>query len=130
MLEVCAKELSPVLRSLLYDSRTSAVPTLWKTSTIIPLPKKPRPSELTKGQLHFPHNPEVPGEAEAEHHHGCQSTAGPAPVHLQSEEGGLRMLWHVSSTPWCSILNTHPSTVRQSSRLRVSYSPPWSHTGQ
>lgn len=47
VLKLCAMELSPVLYSLMHESYSTARwPTLWKKSTIIPLPKKPRPSEL------------------------------------------------------------------------------------
>ncbi|XDV33380.1 hypothetical protein PO909_003804 [Leuciscus waleckii] len=47
VLKLCAMELSPVLYSIMHESYSTARwPTLWKKSTIIPLPKKPRPSEL------------------------------------------------------------------------------------
>ncbi|KAK0143367.1 Retrovirus-related Pol polyprotein from type-1 retrotransposable element R1 [Merluccius polli] len=47
LLKNCALELSPVLHSLFNESLlTATVPNLWKTATIIPVPKKPRPSEL------------------------------------------------------------------------------------
>ena len=40
-------ELAPILHSLFCQSyRTATIPTLWKTATIIPVPKKPRPTEL------------------------------------------------------------------------------------
>ena len=43
----CATELSPIMHAIFWESyRTASVPTLWKTSTVIPVPKKPRPSEL------------------------------------------------------------------------------------
>ena len=47
VLKTCAMELTPILHSLFCQSyRTATIPTLWKTATIIPVPKKPRPSEL------------------------------------------------------------------------------------
>lgn len=46
VLKECAVELAPIMHSLFWESyRTATVPTLWKTSTVIPVPKKPRPSE-------------------------------------------------------------------------------------
>ena len=46
MLKTCAMELSPILHSLFCQSyRTATIPTLWKTATIIPVPKKPRSTE-------------------------------------------------------------------------------------
>ncbi|KAK3524760.1 hypothetical protein QTP86_002555 [Hemibagrus guttatus] len=47
VLKLCAMELSPVFYSIMHESYSTAQwPTLWKNSTIIPLPKKPRPLEL------------------------------------------------------------------------------------
>ena len=47
VLKTCAMELSPVLHSLFCQSyRTATIPTLWKTAVIVPVPKKPRPTEL------------------------------------------------------------------------------------
>lgn len=47
VLKTCNQELSPVLHSLFQESLwTTTIPTLWKTSTIIPKPKRPRPTEL------------------------------------------------------------------------------------
>ena len=46
VLKTCAMELSPILHSLFCQSyRTATIPILWKTATIIPVPKKPRPTE-------------------------------------------------------------------------------------
>ena len=46
VLKLCAVELAPPLHSIFWDSyRSASIPTIWKTSTIIPIPKKPRPSE-------------------------------------------------------------------------------------
>ena len=46
VLKACAMELSQILHSLFCQSyRTATIPTLWKTTTIIPVPKKPRPTE-------------------------------------------------------------------------------------
>ena len=46
VLKLCATELCPVFHSVLLDSyRTAKVPDLWKTSTIAPIPPKPRQSE-------------------------------------------------------------------------------------
>lgn len=43
---LCALELCPVLFSVMQESyHTAWWPTLWRTSTIITLPKKPRPFE-------------------------------------------------------------------------------------
>ncbi len=46
LLKTCAMELAPVLFSLFSESILSHMPVLWKTSIIIPVPKKPRPTEL------------------------------------------------------------------------------------
>lgn len=47
VLKTCAMELSPVLHSLFCQSyQTATIPTLWKTAIIIPVLKKPRPTEL------------------------------------------------------------------------------------
>ncbi|KAJ8364925.1 hypothetical protein SKAU_G00137560 [Synaphobranchus kaupii] len=47
VLKECAAELAPIMHSLFWESyKTASVPTLWKTSSIIPVPKKPHPSEL------------------------------------------------------------------------------------
>ncbi|KAK3545162.1 hypothetical protein QTP70_001749 [Hemibagrus guttatus] len=47
VLKLCAMELSPVFYSIMHESYSTARwPTLWKNSTIIPLPKKPCPLEL------------------------------------------------------------------------------------
>lgn len=47
VLKSCAMELSPILFSIFWESlRGAHIPTIWKTSIIIPVPKKPRPSEL------------------------------------------------------------------------------------
>ncbi|KAI2644436.1 hypothetical protein H4Q32_029228 [Labeo rohita] len=47
LLKNCTLELSPVLFSLFKESLlTATVPMLWKTATIILVPKRPRPSEL------------------------------------------------------------------------------------
>lgn len=48
LLKTCALEymLSPVLFSLYCESLLSDIPTLWRTSIIIPAPKKPSPSQM------------------------------------------------------------------------------------
>ena len=46
LLKTCAMELASVLFPLFSESILSQMPFLWKTSIIIPVPKKPRPSEL------------------------------------------------------------------------------------
>ncbi|KAF0025029.1 hypothetical protein F2P81_021910 [Scophthalmus maximus] len=47
VLKTCAMELSPILHSLFSESYPSnTIPTLWKTATIIPVPKKLRPTDL------------------------------------------------------------------------------------
>lgn len=46
VLKSCARELSPIIHRLFCKSyHTTTIPTLWKTATIIPIPKKPRPTE-------------------------------------------------------------------------------------
>ncbi len=46
VLKLCAMELAPPLHSIFWDSyRSASIPTIWKTSTIIPVPKNPRPPE-------------------------------------------------------------------------------------
>ncbi|KAI2664123.1 RNA-directed DNA polymerase from mobile element jockey [Labeo rohita] len=46
VLKCCAMELSSIFHSIFWESyRTAIIPTLWKTSTITPVPKKPHPSE-------------------------------------------------------------------------------------
>ncbi|KAI2649485.1 RNA-directed DNA polymerase from mobile element jockey [Labeo rohita] len=46
VLKCCAMELSSIFHSIFWESyRTATIPTLWKTSTITPVPKKPHPSE-------------------------------------------------------------------------------------
>lgn len=49
VLKACSQELTPVLHSFFCESymyQTATIPTLWKTATIIPVPKKPRPTDL------------------------------------------------------------------------------------
>lgn len=46
LLKTCTLELAPVLFSLYSKSFLSGIPNIWKTSVIVPVPKKPRPSEL------------------------------------------------------------------------------------
>ncbi|KAJ8361261.1 hypothetical protein SKAU_G00177860 [Synaphobranchus kaupii] len=42
VLKECAAELAPIMHSLFWESyKTASVPILWKTSSIIPVPKKP-----------------------------------------------------------------------------------------
>lgn len=46
LLKSCAQELSPIIHRLFCKSyHTTTIPTLWKTVTIIPIPKKPRRTE-------------------------------------------------------------------------------------
>lgn len=45
VLKSCAQELSPIIHRLFLESfHITTIPTLWET--IIPIPKKPRPTEL------------------------------------------------------------------------------------
>ena len=47
VLRACAEELAPAFQPIYQESLDSGhVPTLWKSSTIIPVPKKARPTEL------------------------------------------------------------------------------------
>ena len=47
LLKACAAELGEPLQHVFNLSlQLGKVPTLWKTSCIVPVPKKPRPSEL------------------------------------------------------------------------------------
>ena len=49
VLKTCAWELSPIVHKLFCESYQSAtIPTLWKTATIIPVPKKDRQSVIRK----------------------------------------------------------------------------------
>ena len=46
LLKECAAELSPALQPIFQQSvDIGKVPTLWKTSTVLPVPKKPTPTE-------------------------------------------------------------------------------------
>lgn len=51
LLKTCTLELSPVLFSLYYESLLLDIPTLWRTSIIIHVPKKPHPSEMNHYRL-------------------------------------------------------------------------------
>ncbi len=47
VLKNCAQELSPIFHSLFSEVYfTATIPSIWKMSIIIPVPKKPRPTEL------------------------------------------------------------------------------------
>ena len=47
VLKTCATELAPIAHFLFCESYlTATIPLLWKSATIIPVPKKPRPTEL------------------------------------------------------------------------------------
>lgn len=45
LLKICAEELGPVWQPIYQQTLNSEVPTVWKTSHIIPIPKKPCPKE-------------------------------------------------------------------------------------
>ena len=91
VLKTCAMELSEILLSLFCQSyRTATIPTLWKTTTIIPVPKKPRPTEpnhycpiaLTSMII------KCLKETAAEHHSSTfHPTPRPPPICLQGKEG-------------------------------------------
>ncbi|KAJ8359133.1 hypothetical protein SKAU_G00156580 [Synaphobranchus kaupii] len=50
VLKECAAELAPIMHSLFWESyKTASVPILWKTSSIIPVPKKPHPCGFGRG---------------------------------------------------------------------------------
>ena len=45
-LKNCAEQLAPIYTVLFNKSQSDHIPSLWKTAKIVPVPKKPNPSEL------------------------------------------------------------------------------------
>lgn len=83
VLKTCNQKLSPVLHSLFQESLwTATIPTLWKTSTIIPIPKRPRPTELNHYGCPDISNNEMFWENPA----ACHPPSGPPPIWLQGQK--------------------------------------------
>ena len=103
-LRECSRELAPIVHYLFQQSvDTHTVPCLWKSSCIVPIPKKPRPSQNNDCGPHLPSDEMSRTTSSPAYLHGNVTVSRSSSVCIQAKQEYRRC-----NSPTCSPCSETP----------------------